>query len=178
MAAKQSPPLLLHPLGKPGRVGRELQLRPVDRDELRQVVERQHAFDEHDARGHDVDVAGHEGAQGFRHAGLDLEPDDRAAAAALERALVEPDEILGLLLDLDVAVANDAEGALPEHFVSGKQEPDEGDDQPVERDEARRRALRAVRQAHEALDADGNAHERAHRPAVLGVEELQRQGEA
>ena len=79
------------------------------RDELRQFVERQHAVDQDDAGRHDVDVAGDEGAQRFRHARLDLEPDDRAAPAALQRALVKPHEVFGLFLDFDVAVANDAE---------------------------------------------------------------------
>ena len=86
---------------------------------------------------HDVDVAGDEGAQRLRHAGLDLEADDRAAAAALQRALVQAHEVLGLLLDLDVAVADDPERALAEHLEAGKQQADEGDDQAVERDEAR-----------------------------------------
>ena len=91
----------------------------------------------HDAGRHHVDVAGHESPKRCRHAGLDLEPDDRAAAPALERALVKPHQVLRLLLDLDVAVADDPERPLAEHLVAGKQEPDEGDDQAVERDVAR-----------------------------------------
>ena len=35
------------------------------------------------------------------------------AAAALQRALEEAHQVLGLFLDLDVRVADDAEGALP-----------------------------------------------------------------
>ena len=38
-----------------------------------------------------------------------------AAPAPLQRRFVEPDEILGLLLDLDLAVAQDPERALAEH---------------------------------------------------------------
>ena len=63
----------------------------------------------------------HEAAQLGRHRRLDLEPDHRAAAAALERGLEQPHQILGLFLDLDVAVADDAERALPLHRVAGKQ---------------------------------------------------------
>ena len=45
----------------------------------------------------------------------------RPAAAALERGAVEADEILGLFLDLDVAVADDPEGAAAEQFVAREQ---------------------------------------------------------
>ena len=80
--------VLAHALGKARVERRELEVGPVEGDELRQFVERQHAVDEDDAGGDDVDVAGDEGAQRFRHARLDLEPDDRAAAPALQRAFV------------------------------------------------------------------------------------------
>ena len=123
--------VLAHPLGKARIERRELEIGPVEADELRQFLERQHALDIDDARRHDVDVAGDEGAQRFRHARLDLEPDHRAAAAPLQRALVKPHQILGLFLDLDVAVADDAETALPDHLEAGKQQRAEGDDRSV-----------------------------------------------
>ncbi|MFT3953048.1 MAG: hypothetical protein QM722_01005 [Piscinibacter sp.] len=43
---------------------------------------------------------------------LDLEADHRAAAAPLERRLEQEHQILGLFLDFDIAVADDAERAL------------------------------------------------------------------
>ncbi len=61
----------------------------------------------------DVQRAGDELAQVVRHGSLGLEADHRAAAAALQRGFEMADEILGLFLDLEVAVADDAEGALP-----------------------------------------------------------------
>ena len=67
---------------------------------------------------------------------LDLQPDDRAAPAPLQRAFEEPHQILGLLLDFDVAVADDAEAALPDDLEAGKQQRAEGDDDLFERDEA------------------------------------------
>ena len=157
---------LLDPLGKSRVVRRKLEVRAVDRHQLRQIVERQHSFDQHDPRRDDVDVAGDEGTQRFRRAGLDLKPDDGAAPAPLERALVEADEVFRLFLDFDVAVANDAKGALAQHFIARKQQADEGDDQPIEHHEARGAAERPVRQPDEALDAAGNADQRAHRRAV------------
>ena len=48
----------------------------------------------------------HQRAERFRHALLDLEPDDEAAAALLQRALEEADEVLRLFLHFDVGVAD------------------------------------------------------------------------
>ena len=79
---------------------------------------------------------GDELAQLLRHRRLDLEADDRAAAAALQRALEEADEILGLFLDLDVRIADDAEGALPFDRVAGEEPRDEQRHRLVEADEA------------------------------------------
>ena len=50
----------------------------------------------------------HERAQRIRHALLDLEPDDDAAAALLQRALEEADEILRLFLHFDVGICGSA----------------------------------------------------------------------
>ena len=75
-------------------------------------------------------------AELLRHRRLDLEADHRAAAAALQRALEEADEILGLFLDLDVRVADDAEGALPFDRVAGEEPRDEQRHRLVEADEA------------------------------------------
>ena len=166
---------LLDPFRKSGVVGRKFEVGAVDRHQLRQIVERQHAFDQHDARRDDVDVAGDERAQQFRHAGFDLEPDDRAAPAPLERALVQANEILRLFLDLDVAVANDAKGAFAQHLIARKQQTDESDDQPVQHHEARGAAKRSVGQPDEALDASRNADQRAHRFTVARIQEFERQ---
>ena len=117
----------------------------------------------------DVDVACDKRSQRLRHAGLDLEADDGAAPTPFERALVEADEVLRLFFDFNVAVANDAKGALAQHFMTRKQQADEGDDQPVTRHEARGAPERAIGQSDEALDAAGNAHKRAHRSAILRI---------
>ena len=128
--------------------------------------------------GDHVDVASDERAQRLRHTGFDLETDDGAAPAPLERALVEANEVFRLLLDFDVAVANDAKRPLAQDFVARKQEPDERDDQPVQHHEARRAPERTVGQSDEAVDASGNAHQRAHRLAVARIEEFERQRES
>ena len=60
-------------------------------------------------------------------------PRRRCFSARLELA----HQILGLFLDLDVAVADQPEGALPRHRVAGKQLADEHHRDVLERDEAR-----------------------------------------
>ena len=126
MAAKQSPPWSRMRSGKARIVGHEFEVGPVERDELRQLVERQHAVDEEDL------VVGDTRARcctkrrsAVRHRGIDLEPDHRAAAAALERGLEQAHQVFGFFLDFDVAVADDAEGALPLHGIAGEQLADE-----------------------------------------------------
>ena len=82
--------------------------------------------------------------------GVDREPDHVAAAAALQRALVEADEILGLFLDLDLAVAQDAEHALRRSTAKpGKSRSRKSADQLLERHEA---ACALPRQPDEALE--------------------------
>ena len=55
--------------------------------------------------------------QAVGHARLELQPDHPAAPAALDRGAEVADQVLGFLLDLDVAVAEDAEGAAAQHLV-------------------------------------------------------------
>ena len=86
------------------------------------------------------------------HAGVDLEPDDDAASALLQRRLEQAHEILGLLLDLEVAVADEAEGALPLDRVAGEELADEQHGDALERDEAGGAGLGEVGQADEAVD--------------------------
>ena len=71
--------------------------------ELRHGIERQHAVHDRDpVLGH-FELGGDEIAQGLGHHRIELDADDGAAAATLQRALEQADQILGLFLDLDVA---------------------------------------------------------------------------
>ena len=54
---------LLDPLRKSRVVRRELEVRSLYRHQLRQFVQGQHTFDQHDSRRDNVDVAGDEGTQ-------------------------------------------------------------------------------------------------------------------
>ena len=63
----------------------------------------------------------HETAQLDRHLRVEFEADHLSAPAALQRGLKQPHQVLGLFLDLDVAVADDAEEALSQDLVTREQ---------------------------------------------------------
>ncbi len=99
--------------GKARIVGLELEVRPVDARRAATARSAPARRRPETPRRRRLPGALHEAAQFGRHGGVDFEADHRAAAAALERALEDAHQILGLFLDLDVRVADDAEAALP-----------------------------------------------------------------
>ena len=132
-----------------------------------------HAIDlEHTLVG-GAERALHEALQFRRHHRLDVETDDDAAAAALERGLEQPHQIFGLFEDFHFGIADDAERADAFHHVTGEQLADEKAGDGFERDQPHLSALAGLRQPHEALDAVGHADQRVHRLAVLGAGQLQ-----
>ena len=90
-----------------------------------------------------------ESPQIVRHAGVDAEVDDIAAAAPLQRRLVGADQVFGLFLELDVGVADQAEHALADDAEAGEQPVEEQADQSARA--ARSAGRRLAGQAHEAL---------------------------
>ena len=76
--------------------------------------------------------------QPVRHPRVELEPDDVAAPAPLQQRLERAHEILGFLLQLDVAVAQHAERALALDLEAREQLADEQRDHLLELDEAHR----------------------------------------
>src|SRR5436190_5922083 len=113
--------MLADALRKAWRVGLELQVGPVDCNKLRDIVDSEQSRDDvHLVVGH-CHGALHERAKRVRHALLDLEPDDDAATALLQRSLEEADKVFRFFLYLDVGVADRPEGALAAHLVSGEE---------------------------------------------------------
>ena len=139
-------------LGETRNIGFEFQVRPVDRHDLRQVVQGKHAVDRGDMREFGNDFIADEIAQVVGRVGIDLETDDRTAAAAFQCRFKGPHNILGLFLDLDIGVANDAEIARTDHLVAGEQLADEQRDDLLDGDE-NGLAILARRQFDEAADA-------------------------
>ncbi len=141
---------------------------------MRQIVEAEHALDDEQLVAGDFELLRHELAQVLGHGGLDFEPDDAAAPALLQRRLEQPHEILGLFLDFEVAVADDAETALPLHVVAGEEPAGVEHDHLLERDEAGRAGLGEIRQADEALDLVRQADQRVQHLAVALPRQFQR----
>jgi hypothetical protein len=83
--------------------------------------------------------------------GFELQPYDATAAAALNRGPEIADQVLGLLLDLDVAVADDPERASAEHLVFRKEIVGLPANERFERDVTAGRA----RDSNEAREARG-----------------------
>ena len=165
--------IVAHALGKARIIRLELEIGAIDRDDLRQLVERQHTLVDEGLVRPDVELPGDEAAQGFRHLGIEFEPDDRPAATTLQRGFIEEHQILGLFLDLEIAVADDAEHPLPLHLVAREEPRRVHGDERLERDEARAAAPFEIRQADEALDLRRQAHERIEAPPVMGMDELE-----
>src|SRR5258707_11872985 len=164
--------------GIPRIVRHEFEIRPIQTHQLRQFVEREHAVDQENL----VIGAGHrplhEPTQLHRHGGFELESDDRSAPSALEDRLELAHQIFRLFLDLDLGIANDAEGALPLDRVTGEKAGDEKPDQLFERDRSDNRRSLGTRQADEAVDLVRHTDERVHRLAVARARKVERDGEA
>ena len=97
-----------------------------------------------------------------------------AAPPPLERGLVEPDEILGLLLDLDLTVAQHPEDALRRHRETGEQMVEKQRDHLLDRAEPDA----GSGQTDEAIDRRRDQDQRLQPDAVADPLELQREAEA
>src|SRR5580692_815810 len=102
------------------RVRHKFEIGPIEVRKLAHFVERQHAVDLEHVIFACAERASHETLQLGRHQRFDVEPDDDAAAAALERGLEYPHEVFGLFEDFHLGVADDAESADTLQHVSGE----------------------------------------------------------
>ena len=111
----------------------EQEIRPVGDDQLRGVGERQEAvLHEHGVLAH-LQLLDDEALQAVGHRRLELQADHVTAAPALQGRLERAHQILGFFLDLDVTVAQHAEGALALDLEAGEQLGDEQADHRLER---------------------------------------------
>ncbi len=132
----------------------EFQLRPIEADDLGQFVQRQHAVEYEHLFRQDVELSRDKRAQLIGGQAVEFEPDHRSETAALQRALEQEDQILRLLLDFEVAVANDSEQPAPSNAIAGKQILREQPDDVFERNETLAFFALLFGQADEALDFD------------------------
>src|SRR6185436_12207605 len=113
-------------------------------DKLSSVGETEQALLDEDGIVADLELLHDEPLQSRRHLPVNLEADDVAAAPALERGLVEGDEVLSLFLHLDIAVAQEAEGAVAPREETRKKPRQEHADHGLDADEADR-SVRVLR---------------------------------
>ena len=157
-------------------VGRELQIVARDGDNLGDLVDGERTGQHADAVRRNAKLAGDEFAEFLGNLAVELDADHRAAAPSLQRGLEQLDEILGLLLDLDIAVADDPERAGALHLVAGEKLADEQAHRLLDRDEAHMGL--AVRQPDEPLQGGRQAQQGRHLLAFLQIAQLQRDREA
>ena len=134
-------------------------------------------MDEEDFLFSDAECSFDELAQFGGRLGSDFEADCRTAPAALQCALELADEVFRLFFNFHVAIADDAESALPAHRIAREQATDEQSDCRFERNEARS-ALLPLRKTKEPLDLRRHANEGVHSAAVALADQLQGKREA
>ena len=112
-------------LRETGIVGRELEVGTVVDDHRLHVADVKHPVEMEDVHRRRLDgnleLVEQEIAQLRRHGAVHGDRNQIAAPAALQRALVEQDEVLGLLVDLDIAVTDHAEERLLDDLVAGEE---------------------------------------------------------
>ena len=164
-------------LGEAGVVGLEPQVVARRPDDLRDRVEREQSRQDGDPVFRHVQLLHDELAQGDGHLRIELDADHGAAPPALQGALEQPHQVLRLLLDLDVAVADQPEGARAAHLVAGEKPVDEEPDHVLQRDVADG-AFAGIGQPQEAVERHGKPKQPGHRLPPGRAEELQPDGEA
>ncbi len=158
---------------------RELQLRQVGRDQLLELGQAELAVDLDHVLRLGLQALDDEAPELVGHRGLHLHPHDQAQPPALQPRLELAHQVLGLFLDLDVAVADQPEEALALHLAAGKQPVQEEDQEALQREEAAGvLAAPAGRQFPEPVDLGRHRHERVELLVVRQTPQLQRQSEA
>ncbi len=179
---KDIAPMILDPLWKARLIGIELQLGPLIGDHLSQLRHAQQPVHQLHVLFLRMQLLGDKAAQLFGHARLDLQAHQHPAAALLEQRLELAHQILGLFLDLDIAVANDPEGALADEIEAGEQRIHEQDQDRLERDEAFDGPALLIhplcRDLDEALHPCRHGQKRVHDAPIALALELEHQGEA
>src|SRR5690242_5235519 len=141
----------------------ELEIGAIGHDQLVGVGETDQAFLHEALALRHFQLLRDEALEPRRHRRLDLEPDDRAATPALQRGFEQAHQILGLLLHLDVAVAQYPERALAPHAIAWEQPRHEDSDHSFKPDEADRfLGLALARQTDEPGELRRDGHESMH----------------
>ena len=172
--------VVAHPLGIARLIALELQIRVAAADQVRQLCQTQHPVHQNHVLGRRLQFADDEVAQVGGHGRLDLDPHDRAQAPLLQRLLELQHQVLGLFLDLDVRIADQAQHALFLDLAAGEQVVDEKQQHVFQRDEplVPRRGPAVGRQLPEPAHLGRHRHQGVEGLGLALALQLQRQGEA
>ncbi len=151
---------------------------PVCDDDLVDVGEPDQALLHEGLALGDLELLHDEALEAGRHGRFHLEPDDRSALAPLQRRFEQAHQILGLFLDLDIAVTHHPERALAPHPVAGKQTRHEDADHGLQSDEANVFHALLARQPDEAVELRGDRQQRVHGAQAALAHELEPEREA
>ncbi len=114
--------------------------------------------------------------QVFGGTGADLQPDHLAPPPPLQRGFKLAHQILGLVLQFQVAVAQHAEGTMAQIDIAGKQHPQMQKQQFLQRQKPV--LTRPCGQGYEARDLLGDRQQRLQGAPVAAALQLQRQAKA
>src|SRR5947207_3507076 len=123
-------------LGKARVIGGEDEIRTLVGDQLSGVVQSEDALIGEYVAWRRIELLAQETPQIGRHPSIDPEVDDMTAAATFQRGFEQSDKVLGLFLDLDLAVAQHAEDALCDDGESRKQMIEKQRDHLLDRQES------------------------------------------
>ena len=146
----------------------EFEVRPLVQDEQAGIGIADEARTGDDDIVADLQLLGDEFAQRRRTGGVDLHA-DHAAPPPLQRGLEQPDQVLGLFLDLDIAVANDAEQPLAKQLVTREQPRDEQGQKLLERQETGAGADRRQPLKRSSWCGIGKARSSGRRPCAASA---------
>ena len=179
IAAKQSPLWSRMRSGKRARTA-ELEVRPVGRDELGQLVQAEETIHHDDVFRIGVQALRDERPKLLGRGSLKLDADHRAQPTLLQPRLEFSDQVFRLFLDLDVGVADQAENAMRLDLAAGEQVIEEERHQALQRDHPAlglASGRPAGRQIPESSDLGGEGRERVEQPSVRNAPDLQHQRE-
>ena len=154
---------------RPRRVAQVAEARQAD--DLPQVGEVEQPLDHVDLALLDLQRLGQLSAQRGAHRAVDLQAHDLAEAAAAQLGLDGAQQVVGLVGDVEVSVARDAEEAVVDDLHAGEERVEVGGDELLERDE--RRAVADRDEARQHLL--GHLHAREGRHLRLRVADEHRQ---
>src|SRR3984893_6759422 len=160
--------------GKARVIGGKDEIGALVDDQFLGIVETENSIGRENVRRNGVELFHQEASEIGGHRRIDSKMDRVAAPTSFECRLVKTDEILGLLLDLDLAVAQQSEDALRDDRETRKQVIQEQRDHLFDRQEPDP----GSGQTNESVDRGRDQGQRLQPNTIADPLELQRQSKA